>query len=339
MRKNREKKMDYKNIFKSFDRLNVLIVGDVMVDSYQWGKVERISPEAPVPICAVTRTEHRLGGAGNVALNIKAMGANPILCSVIGKDNPGTILLETMKEHAMDCEGILSSASRPTTTKTRVIGNNVQMLRVDKECTENLSEKEEEEFLERIVGIMKKKRIDVLIFQDYDKGVITRRIIEDLVGFAKKSNIPTAVDPKHRNFGLYKDVTLFKPNLKELKEGLKIEFDAPTKENLSNASLLLRGKQRVEKVFITLSEYGVFMADYSTNKAEVSMLPANVRRIADVSGAGDTVISVASLCLALGMSSKDMARISNIAGGVVCEQVGVVPIDKKRLYNEILSLQ
>ncbi len=330
--------MDYKDIFQKFNNLNVVVIGDIMVDSYQWGKVERISPEAPVPICAVTKIENRLGGAGNVALNLKAMGANPILCSVIGEDSNGENLLHLMQQEGMTTDYILQSTDRPTTTKTRIIGNNSQMLRIDNESIETLDRKEETAFLKRIESLFSKMKIDVVIFQDYDKGVITERVITTTTSQANKKNIPITVDPKHRNFSLYKDVTMFKPNLKELKEGLKIEFDKLTQENLENASLLLKDKQRIEKVFITLSEYGVFFADYSKKQAKVVLLPANVRKIADVSGAGDTVISVASLCLALAIEPKEIAKISNLAGGLVCEEVGVVPINKDRLYRELLAL-
>ena len=330
--------MDYKDIFQRFNNLNVVVIGDIMVDSYQWGKVERISPEAPVPICAVTKIENRLGGAGNVALNLKAMGANPILCSVIGEDSNGENLLHLMQQEGMTTEYILQSKHRPTTTKTRIIGNNSQMLRIDNESIETLDRKEETAFLKRIESLFSKMKIDVVIFQDYDKGVITERVITTTTTKAKKNNIPITVDPKHRNFSLYKNVTMFKPNLKELKEGLKIEFETPTKENLENAALLLKDKQRIEKVFITLSEYGVFFADYSSKQANVVLLPANVRKIADVSGAGDTVISLASLCLALNIEPKEIAKISNLAGGLVCEEVGVVPINKDKLYRELLAL-
>ncbi|MCH3923815.1 MAG: bifunctional ADP-heptose synthase [Bacteroidales bacterium] len=330
--------MDYKSIFNRIEKLNIMIIGDVMIDAYQWGKVERISPEAPVPICSVTKEEDRLGGAGNVALNISSMGAEPILCSVIGQDNNGEILLNLLKENNMTTEGIVLSKTRPTTIKTRVLGNNTQMLRVDKEIIDFLNTEEETDFLKTIFDILNKKRIDAIIFQDYDKGVITENVISQIVSKANERQIPTTVDPKKRNFKNYKNVTMFKPNLKELKEGLKIEFTLPTMDNLSEASLLLNNKQRIEKVFITLSEYGVFIADYKQRQAKVKMISAHLRNIADVSGAGDTVISVATLCLAVGLEAEDIARISNLAGGLVCETVGVTPINKERLYKELLSL-
>ena len=162
-------------------------------------------------------------------------------------------------------------------------------------------------------------------------------MITKIIEIAKRKNIPVTVDPKKRNFTAYKNVDLFKPNLKELKEGLKIDFDNVDKDVLVEASLLLHYKQKIDKVFITLSERGVFMMDFTKKEAEVTMLPACLRKISDVSGAGDTVISLATLCLALGLDSQTIANISNFAGGLVCESVGVVPIDKNKLLFELLK--
>lgn len=329
--------MDYKKIFNRFDGLNVLIIGDVMIDSYMWGKVERISPEAPVPIATITNTEDRLGGAANVALNIRAMGANPILCSVVGDDEKAKLLISLMKKLDMTEEGICFSKQRETTVKTRILGNKIQMLRVDQEISNPLSENDEKEFIKSILGILSQKHIDAIVFQDYDKGVITQNVISEIVKAANKKSIPTTVDPKKRNFLSYKDVTLFKPNLKELKEGLKIDFELPLLNNLIDASNLLQQKLRPNMVFITLSEYGVFIADYNLKDKNMIIIPAHSRSISDVSGAGDTVISVATLCLALKLPFKSIAEIANLAGGLVCEQVGVVPIDKNLLLSEVYN--
>ncbi|MBR5254011.1 MAG: hypothetical protein IKV46_03100 [Bacteroidales bacterium] len=327
---------DFVKIFDRFNELNILIIGDVMIDAYWWGAVNRISPEAPVPVCTVSKKENRLGGAANVALNIAAMGANPVLCSIVGDDTQGHELCRLMQEQNMDTEGIVFSSKRPTTVKTRVIGNKAQMLRIDEETDSNISETEEKIFLEKIESIINNKKINAIIFQDYDKGVLTENIISKTIDLAKKNNIPTTVDPKKRNFASYKNVDLFKPNLKELKEGLKIDFEQVNRENLVEAALLLHHKQKIDRVFITLSERGVFMMDFSQKEAKVTMLPACLRKISDVSGAGDTVISVASLCLALHLDSKTIATASNFAGGLVCESVGVVPIDKNTLLLELL---
>lgn len=329
--------IDFVKVFDKFNSLNILIIGDVMIDAYWWGGVNRISPEAPVPVCAVNDKESRLGGAANVALNIAAMGANPILCSVVGEDYQGHQLCELMKKQNMDTNGIVFSSNRPTTVKTRIIGNKTQMLRIDEETDANISLSEEKIFLDKIESIINTEKINAIIFQDYDKGVITEGVITKIIEIAKRKNIPVTVDPKKRNFTAYKNVDLFKPNLKELKEGLKIDFDNVDKDVLVEASLLLHYKQKIDKVFITLSERGVFMMDFTKKEAEITMLPACLRKISDVSGAGDTVISLATLCLALGLDSQTIANVSNFAGGLVCESVGVVPIDKNKLLSELLK--
>lgn len=329
--------MDYADVFKRFSSLNILIVGDVMVDSYWWGKVERISPEAPVPVCSVKKKENRLGGAANVALNVAAMGAKPIICSVVGDDMEGRILKGLFQEQNINTDGLLFSTERCTTVKTRVLGNKSQMLRIDEETELPLSDNEQAAFLQRIEKIIESNKPNAIIFQDYDKGVITKDLIECLVAVAKSKSIPTCVDPKKRNFPFYKNVSLFKPNLKELREGLKADIETPKEEVLYQAALTLHQKQGIEKVFITLSEYGVFIADFTSQEPKVEMQPAYLRKIADVSGAGDTVISVASLCMALGLDALETAKISNMSGGLVCESVGVVPIDKEKLLSELLK--
>lgn len=320
--------------FKHFEDLKVLIIGDVMVDSYMWGKVSRISPEAPVPVVAIQKKEHRLGGAANVALNIQALGATPILCSVIGNDEKGNQFLELMRGQRLSIKGILKSRDRITTVKTRVISSNHQMLRVDEEVEETIQEHETRQFLTLITYLLKKERINVVIFEDYDKGLITPDLINKVVAEARRKKIPIVVDPKKKNFNSYKNITLFKPNLKELKEGLKVEFDHGDPEDLSRAVAILKHKLKIEMAMITLSEQGVFISGGGVDR----ILPAHIRNIADVSGAGDTVVSTAALCLASGMKPSPMASIANLAGGLVCEKVGVVPIDKGQLLAEAKKL-
>ncbi len=334
MKKISVKKEYIRDAFRSFNNLNVLIIGDVMVDSYMWGKVSRISPEAPVPIVAVEQKERRLGGAANVALNIQAMGANPILCSVIGVDHDGLIFLDLLKQQKLSQKGILKSRNRITTNKTRVIGNNHQMLRVDEEDEHDISQSESDQLLQLISFILQHDKIDVIIFQDYNKGLITPRLITKVVDLAKKQGIPIAVDPKKRNFNNYKGVTLFKPNLKELKEGLKLDFNPDNLKELAKAVSSFRVRQKINTALITLSEKGI----YTNSRSEKELIPAHIRKIADVSGAGDTVISVAALCLALELHAIVLASLANLAGGIVCEQVGVVPINKEQLLEEALEL-
>lgn len=323
--------------------LRVMIIGDVMIDAYLWGNVTRISPEAPVPVVAVTHRERRLGGAANVALNIGAMGAKPIVCSVLGNDDSSKAFLKLMYEHNMDRSGLINSDDRMTTVKSRVIGNNMHIVRVDEETTRPLSAMDEEELLQRIGRILKNNKVDAIVFQDYDKGCITQRVIEEVTAFANKKGIITTVDPKRRNFMAYHDVTLFKPNLKELKEGLNVEVDESDPDSLmrdlNHAATLLHEVQRTKIVFITLGNKGIYACDFREAKPKSFLLPAQLRAISDVSGAGDTVISVATLTLAAGMDLEQVIRCANMAGGIVCEQVGVVPIDKERLLAEMCKEQ
>jgi rfaE bifunctional protein kinase chain/domain len=325
---------EIKRIFDSFSKLRVLIIGDVMIDNYVWGKVSRISPEAPVPVVSVVRKEQRLGGAANVALNVQALGATPILCSVIGPDSEGKHLLELMAEQKLSPRGILKSRDRITTVKTRVLGNSHQLLRVDEEIDSDITEAETEIFLKNISYLIDTQKIDVIIFEDYDKGLITEPLIRGVVRHAKKIGIPVVVDPKKKHFMAYQGATLFKPNLKELKEGLKNDFDHSSEKQLSKAVDALKTKLKIDLALITLSEHGIYIHGRHVKKR----LPAHYRNISDVSGAGDTVVSVAALTLAAGLKPEMIAEISNIAGGLVCESVGVVPIDKEQLLEETLSL-
>lgn len=334
MKKFSIKKDQVRDIFKSFNSLNVLIIGDVMVDSYLWGKVNRISPEAPVPIVTVAKKERRLGGAANVALNIQALGANPILCSVIGVDIEGQAFLDLLKNQKLIQKGILKSRDRITTVKTRIIGNHSQLLRVDEEVEEEINPAETQQLLTLISYILSHDKIDVIIFEDYNKGLITSKLIAKVVELAKSKGIPTCVDPKKKNFNAYKGVSLFKPNLKELREGVKLDVNADNIKELERAVSSFRVKQKIDTVLVTLAEKGVM-----TNSRKVKEhISAHIRSIADVSGAGDTVISVAALCRAIGCKDVVTAALANLSGGLVCEEIGVVPVDKSRLLEEALKL-
>lgn len=305
-----------------------------MIDNYVWGKVNRLSPEAPVPIVSVYQKEMRLGGAANVALNVQALGANPILCSAIGADVEGTAFLELLKKQKLTQKGILKSRNRPTTIKTRVIGNNHQLVRIDEESEEDITPNETQNLITLINYIIHHDKIDVIIFEDYNKGLITPRLIQKVVELARQKNIPVCVDPKKKNFHAYKSVTLFKPNLKELKEGLKLDFDDISINELQKIVSSYRVKQKMDAVLVTLAEKGVII-NTRTSKIHI---PAHLRKIADVSGAGDTVISVAALCEALQCDPFLTASLANLAGGLVCEEIGVVPINKNKFLEEALNL-
>ncbi len=321
-----------KSIFKKFEKLNILIIGDVMIDRYLTGKVERISPEAPVPVVRMKSSENRLGGAANVALNIKAMGANPILISAIGKDENASIFRKRMDANKLPWEGIYQSSERVTTVKTRIIAGGQHLLRVDSEDQHDLSEKEEKLLFKKIKKIASNKKIDAILFQDYNKGVLTKSLIKKTIQLAHNQQIITTVDPKMKNFFQYKNVTLFKPNLKEIRESLSPNLQ-PNQKELKKAAQQLRTNLNHQNTLITLSEKGVFYE----NKKEAKVLPTFPRSIADVSGAGDTVISIATLALAAGLDLKMASLLSNLAGGQVCEKVGVVPVDRKQLLKEWTS--
>ena len=307
-----------------FKNKNILIIGDVMLDSYLFGNVSRISPEAPVPIVDILKRENKLGGAANVATNIKNLGGTPILCSIVGKDQNGKIFLSELEKLNIKTDYIFQSENRITTVKTRIIGNNHQMLRIDEEVTNELNG-EQDKILSLINDIIDNEKIDCILFQDYDKGVINKKIIKTVVKIATKLNIPITVDPKKKNFSNYKGVTLFKPNLKEFKEGMSTDSLKKGAKKLHNNDIKI--------VFITLSEDVIFISYKKNNKIINKIIPGTSRDIVDVSGAGDTVISVASMLLN-DIDIEKIADISNIAGGIVCEEIGVVPINLNKLLKE-----
>ncbi len=326
--------MNYKDLFDKFNGLRILVVGDVMLDAYVMGKVNRISPEAPVPIVSLENEDARIGGAGNVALNLLALGAKPIICGIIGEDTSGDKLLNLFEKNGISTDGLVKSIARKTTVKTRVISNKQQLLRIDSESTFPLLESEEIKLNNTIQNIIN-QGVDGIIFEDYNKGVLTDSVIQNTIKIAKEKDIPTAVDPKKENFLSYKGVSLFKPNLKELKEGLNLNFDFNSNKELFEKGIeVLEEKLQNEISFVTLSENGVFIK----NQTEKYYVPAHMRSISDVSGAGDTVIAVATLCLISGASTKQIAEISNLAGGLVCEKSGVVSISKNDLLEEVSEL-
>jgi rfaE bifunctional protein kinase chain/domain len=316
-----------------FGDLKILIVGDVMVDSYVWGRVSRVSPEAPVPVVMRTHTENRLGGAANVALNIKSLGAIPVMCSVIGTDADSKVFRELIRQLKMPEEGIIESPERITTSKTRIIAGHQQLLRVDQEVDHYIDRELENTLWQRIQALVNQNNIAAIIFQDYDKGVITPGLIEKVISLGNQWNIPTLVDPKRRNFSFYRDATLFKPNFMELTEGMHLELSKTDLHGIHTAAQELQKNSGFKMVMITLSEQGIMLS----RDREFKVVPTHTRDVADVSGAGDTVIAVAGLCLATGLDAYDMARLANLAAGLVCEKVGVVPVERDWLINSELS--
>lgn len=320
-----------RQLFDSFNGLTVTVAGDIMADTYIEGKVERISPEAPVPVVETVNHYTRLGGAGNVAVNLRALGARVHLCSVVGNDENGKVLARLLNESGIDTQYLWTSSKRITTGKTRIIGNHQQMLRVDREQTDFLAGDDEAGCLQCL-----RKSVtgsDALLFEDYDKGYLTQGLIAEGTRLSREKNIPVTVDPKIRHFFAYPDVTLFKPNLKELRTGLGMPVDARNTGELKNASAALRKRLNHRFTLITLSEHGVYGEENGTD----FRIPAHLRNIADVSGAGDTVIAVATLCLAAGAGFELTAALANLAGGMACEYPGVVPVNKENLLKEALD--
>jgi len=315
-------------VFDEFTNKRVLILGDVMVDSYIYGSVSRISPEAPVPIINVTSRDKRLGGAANVALNIQSLGAKPTLCSIIGDDPGADDFISLLKKRGMSTNGIIKSSKRKTTVKNRVISNGHHLVRIDEEMDLYLNDLDRKSLISHIDQLL--SEADLVIFEDYDKGCLDEEVIRHVIQKCRDLSIITAVDPKKRNFMSYQSASLFKPNLKELKEGLNIDVDPTDIISITSAVDKLKSKLNFDSAIITLSEHGVYYQDDKKN----GKLDAHLRSISDVSGAGDTVISIAGLCLACGLPIKFVAEISNLGGGIVCEYPGVVPISLKRLKEE-----
>ncbi len=319
--------MNLKKYFHDFKSKRILIVGDAIIDTYLWGEINRMSPEAPVPVVdvAVNQNDSRLGGAANVALNLKELGAESILCTVIGNDNRGIIFEQLMQEQGLSLEGMLISNGRKTTTKTRVIANNKHQLRIDEEDTYPI--KVENQFFNLIEKLT--HNIDAIILQDYNKGVLTENIIEKIISLANSKNIPTIVDPKKQNFLSYKNCTLFKPNLKEIKEGLNITDDINDFDKIEKTTSKLRDIISAKAILLTLSNKGIFLNSNNGSK----LTESTTTNVIDVSGAGDTVVSVAAMCLACNIDFDELAILANIAGGIVCEKVGVVPISNQELLD------
>ncbi len=322
--------VNFDQLFEQLSQLKVGVIGDVMLDTYMWGHVERISPEAPVPIVSLDQKEYRIGGAANVALNIASLGATVSMLSVVGNDDEGKMLRQLLDEKNIKTDFLLSSPKRITTNKTRIISRNQQMMRLDNEITHDLWYEDENRLILALQTFIAQEKPDILIFEDYNKGVLTELIIQKAIDLCRHHGIITTVDPKRKNFFHYKGVDVFKPNLKEVKEGLSVLIDDVNEEALKSIHEKLREQLQHHTSFITLSEKGVFY----NNETEAGIIPTHIRNIADVSGAGDTVIAVASLVYAATKDVKLMADIANIAGGLVCEEVGTAAINKDRLLQE-----
>jgi D-glycero-beta-D-manno-heptose-7-phosphate kinase len=320
---------DRLNSLKSaFNGKKIAIVGDMMLDCYFWGDVKRISPEAPVPVVEVDNEFYRFGGAANVALNILKLGGVPVPVGVIGYDSHGTTFTALLKENQILSEGILIDDTRCTTAKTRIIAHNQHVVRIDKESKKDIDSKMEEKIFHYIKANL--SSFDGIILQDYNKGVLTSNLIKKIITEANKSSMLITVDPKFNNFFEYNDVTVFKPNRKEAEDvlGIKIKSD----KDISSAGLSLLKKLNSRYVLLTLGEEGISVFEKGQ---PVRKMPTKARKVADVSGAGDTVISTLTIALAAGADILEASYLANYAGGIVCEEVGIIPIEKEKLFSTI----
>lgn len=324
---------DFDSLFEQIAGLKVAVIGDIMLDTYWWGKVDRISPEAPVPVVSLQNKEYRLGGAANVCLNTVALNAATTVFTVIGNDEDAGILTAMLQESRVNTEYIIRSDERITTNKTRVMGRNQQMMRLDAEITRDISTSDEELLVSRFTSYLQTTGADVVIFEDYNKGILTENLITILIDICRQHGIITTVDPKRNNFFAYKQVDIFKPNLKEVKDALNVQLEEVSLQTLGNVHQKLHAQLQHNISLITLSEKGVFIQD----STESAVIPTHQRNITDVSGAGDTVIAVASLVYAATKNILLAAAMANLAGGLVCEEVGTAAINAEKLLGECKS--
>lgn len=318
-----------KSIFRKSRGSKIAVIGDVMLDKYVYGTISRISPEAPVPVVDIDKTEFKLGGAANVANNIKALDAEPVLIGVIGNDYDSKHYLDVMKTLGLSTAGIIKDSSRPTTAKTRVIAHSQHVLRVDSEIKDDVSLNTRKKILEFFTKNI--KSFAAVILQDYNKGVLTKEMIRQIISVCRKHKKPVYVDPKFHNFFEFRDVTVFKPNRKETADILAMKIDG--EESVKEAGRILIDRLNCEYLVLTRGEKGMMLFDKEKNKTVILNIPTRARKVADVSGAGDTVISTIAVMLAGGANMIEAVMLANQAAGIVCEEVGIIPIYKNALID------
>lgn len=318
------------NLKSKFENKKIAVIGDMMLDGYYWGDVKRISPEAPVPVVEIEKEFFRFGGAANVILNIKSLGGIPYPIGIIGDDQEGTIFKRLLDEYDIDSSGLIVSTERPTTVKIRVIANKQHIVRIDKEVKDNINADLELQVIEKFNSIL--SELDAVILEDYNKGVLTEYVITESIKSANKENKIIAVDPKFINFFSYENVTVFKPNKKESEDAFNMRI--VTDDDVKKVGSKLIQKLKAKHILITLGDQGLALFD-SENK--LLRIPTKARKVADVSGAGDTVIATLTMALASGINISDAAYLANFAGGLVCEEMGIVPINPDNLIAELLE--
>jgi len=316
-----------KSIISDAQGKTIAVIGDVMLDRFFWGNVSRISPEAPVPVVDIEDESFHLGGAANVANNLKSLGLNPILFGIIGDDSSGDKFISIANESGIDPKGLFRDQSRPTTVKTRIIGNNQHIVRLDREVRTNINSEAE---VSIITTLKSQKDLTGIIFGDYNKGTISEYLIAEITTYANLHNIPVYVDPKYDNFFSYKNSTFFKPNKKEAASALSMEIK--TSEDLINAGKKLMESLLPKNLLLTLGAKGMMLFE---SNGDIWHVPTIARYIADVSGAGDTAIATLAAATSGGASAQNAAMLANYASGAVCELPGIVPITEDLLTKAI----
>ncbi|MCC6549543.1 MAG: D-glycero-beta-D-manno-heptose-7-phosphate kinase [Ignavibacteriaceae bacterium] len=312
----------------AFEGRKIAVIGDMMLDCYITGTTKRISPEAPVPVVEIENEFSRFGGAANVALNIVKLGGVALPFGVIGEDTYADMFSDLLYASNISPDGLIRTKSRPTTAKTRIIAHHQHVVRIDKESTEPIDEETENRLFSAFENVI--ADVDGVILQDYNKGVLNEFFITKTIALAKKHNKLITVDPKFTNFFAYKDVTVFKPNRKEASDVLKMKIK--TAEDVEKACSLLMEKLNAEYILLTLGEEGVAVFN---REGVIKRMPTKARKVADVSGAGDTVISTLSIALSAGANMEEACYLANYAGGLVCEEVGIIPIEKDKLFTAV----
>lgn len=321
-----------KRLFDGFRGKRIAVIGDLMVDRYYWGTVGRISPEAPVPVVEVESQSTRLGGAANVANNIASLGGKPLLVGVIGNDEGGSVLKGLLEESAFSTSGLITDAGRPTTIKTRVIAHHQHIVRIDHEVKGDISASTQQKILDVLDREL--PSLDAVILQDYNKGVIVRELIGEVIRRVKGAGRIITVDPKFHNFFEYRNVTVFKPNRKESEEALGLKLTG--RESVERAGWDMLKRLEAENLLLTLGEQGMSLFERSGTVTHVS---TRAKKVADVSGAGDTVISALTMSMVAGADIREASAVANAAGGVVCGEVGIVPVDRQTLWEALTDHQ
>ena len=321
------------DFFEHTKDYHILVAGDVMLDCYLWGSVDRISPEAPVPVLQLKSSERRLGGAANVALNLAKLGARVSIMGIVGNDPAGQALVEMLAANQIDSTLLINASDAKTTVKTRVIGGHQHLLRVDEEKHRDSSRREAVIVREKLDNLNSSERPHAIILQDYNKGFLSSPMIRMMMSYAGGQRIPVCVDPKEENFFEYVGATIFKPNLRELRA--RVPFPVEISENsLREAARYLAENLKCNTAAITLSDQGIFLS----RQNQSGIFPTKARTVVDVCGAGDAVIAVLTLGHLMGASLPQLGALGNAGGGVVCGEVGVSPVDLEAMRAEIAEI-